>query len=243
LRISAGTFSNNLTLEGRVDGTAAFDGSERDFDDELDFGNRRSVELLELGWRPFERHEVNLRHYRDARRRTAVLNDELRFAGEVFPFAVEVEGRAAFQALEFSYTGWIHSSPRSALGVQLGVLRLSGSLSIAGEIRSQEFGVARGKASVSDRLHAPLIGLSARHVLVSRVRVFADARAIRLNHEGIDGSALSATAGVEFFATRSLALVLQYSDTWVEAERRSSNFSGRLEVGFSGPQALLRSRM
>lgn len=249
LRVSVGTFSNHLNLKGRADGTASvegntlLEGSTRDFAEEFDIGNRRSIQLYELGWRPFERHEFSLRQYSDERRKTARLEEELRFDGEVFPFAVEVEGRAAFRALEFAYTGWLHAAPRSAFGVQIGVLRLSGSLSIAGEIRSEEFGTAQGEASISNQLHAPLIGISARRVLGQHVRVFGEARAVRLNYDGIDGKALSAAAGIEFFPLRQLGVVLQFSETWVQAERSSRGFSGELEVGFSGPQALLRWRM
>jgi hypothetical protein len=243
VRVSLGVFSNQLSLEGRVDGSAILDGSERDFDDELDIGKRRSVELYELGWRPFERHELSLRHYRDERQQSASIDEELRFAGEVFPIQASAQGRAAFRASELSYTGWLHAAPRSAFGLQLGVLKLEASLSIAGEISSPEFGSVSGEASASDRLYAPLAGFSTRRVLGDHVRVFADARAIRLNYRGIDGRAFSASAGIEYFPLRSIGVVLQYSDTWVEAERRTDAFNGKLEIGFSGPQALLRWRL
>jgi len=248
-RISVGTFSNQLNLHGRVDGRVSIDsntfveGSTRDFADDFDIGNRRSISLWELGWRPFERHEFSLRRYSDARRKTARITDELRFDGQVFAFDVELEGRAAFEALELSYTGWLHADQRSAVGLQLGVLRLAGSVAIAGEIESPDFGRARGEAEVSNQLHAPLLGISGRRVFGRHVRGFVELRAIKLDYSGIDGKALSASAGVEVYPWRKLGLVLQYSDTWVRAERRSDNFSGRLEVGFSGPQALLRWRM
>ncbi len=241
-RISAGTFSNTLNLDGRVDGGVEFDGSTRDFDQELDFAHRRSLELFELGWRPFERHEFNLRHYRDSRVRTARLDTELRFAGEVFPIQAEASGRAAFQTIDAHYTGWLHATRESAFGVQLGVIRLSASLAISGEIRNPEFGSARGEAAVSDHVHAPLIGFSARRVVGTRTRLFGEARAFRLNHHGIDGRAFSASAGIEFYPVERVGLVVQYSDSWIEAERRSAQFTGRLEVGFRGPQAMLRLR-
>ncbi len=248
-RVSIGTFANTLNLEGRADGRVSFDentlieGSTRDFADDFSIGDRRSIGLWELGWRPFERHEFGLRHYRDERRRTARLDDDLRFDGEVFPFSVELKGRAAFSALELIYTGWFHAEQQSALGVQVGVLRLAGSLSISGEIRSDEFGTEQGEASVSNRVFAPLIGLSGRYVFNRHLRGFAEVRAVKLNYEGIDGKAFSATAGIELYPFRHLGVVLQYSDTSIQAERRTDSLCGELEVGFSGPQALLRWRM
>lgn len=237
---SLGVFSNQLSLEGRVDGRASHDGSERNFADALDIGDRRSVDLAELSWRPFERHEFSLRHYRDDRSRTVTLEETLRFDGRTFPVQAEFTGRAAFRALEFGYTGWIHVDERSALGLEFGVLKLTGSLSLSGTIVIDEVGEADGEAAVTDSLHAPLIGVAGRWVAAPRLRAFAKVRAIALRYDGIDGTAFSATAGMEWFPWRSLGLVLQYTDTWVEGERNGPDFNGRMEVGFNGPQMLLR---
>lgn len=241
-RLGVGVFSNQLGLQGRADGSAPFDGSVRDFADALDIGDRRSIELAEIAWRPFERHEFGLRHYRDSRRQRVLLDDELRFDGQVFPFAADIEGRARFRLLELSYTGWLHASRSSALGIQLGVLRLSARLEIDASISNATIGQVQGEASVSDQLHAPLVGIAARRVFGEHLRGFVEARAISLSRGSLDGEAFSATAGIEVFPHPSLGIVLQYSDTWLEVERRSSDFNGRLEVGFNGPQAMLRWR-
>ena len=242
LQISAGLFSNELNVDGRVDGRASFEGSERDFDDTLGFAKRRSIDLIDISWRPFERHSFGLRHYRDSRSRTVRLEDELRFDGDVFPFDAEVRGRASFSALEFNYTGWLKASERSALGIQLGALRLSASLSIRGEIESPDLGRAEGEASVSRQLYAPLIGISGRQVLGPKVRTFFELKAIQLRYDGVDGRAYLGSAGIEYFPVKSVGLVLQYADTRVKAEQSVGDFNGRLDLGFRGPQALLRWR-
>ncbi len=241
-QLGVGVFSNRLSLDGRVDGSVPFDGSRRDFADDLDLGGRRSVELVEVSWRPFERHQFAVRHYRDSRRETAALAEELRFDGRVFPVQAEIDGRAAFTSFEASYTGWLHATPASAFGVQIGVLRLGVEMEIDGVVREPTLGEFRDDARVEDHLHAPLIGIAGRRVLGSRTRAYLEARAIELRHRGIDGTAFSATFGIEHFLGERLGLALQYSDTWLEVERRSSDFNGRLEIGFAGPQALLRWR-
>lgn len=241
-QLGVGVFSNRLSLDGRVDGSVPFDGSRRDFADDLDLGGRRSVELVELSWRPFERHQFSVRHYRDSRRETASLSEELRFDGRTFPVQAEIDARAAFSAFEASYTGWLHAAPRSAFGIQVGVLRLAVEMEIDGIVREPTLGEFRDDARVEDHLYAPLIGIAGRRLLGERTRAYLEARAIELRHRGIDGTAFSATFGIEHFFGERLGLALQYSDTWVEVERRSSDFNGRLEVGFAGPQALLRWR-
>ena len=242
LQISAGLFSNELNVDGRVDGRASFEGSERDFDETLGFTKRRSIDLIDISWRPFDRHSFGLRQYRDSRSRMVRLEDELRFDGEVFPFDAQVRGRAAFSALELTYTGWIKASERSAMGVQVGALRLSANLSIRGEIESPDFGSAEGGASVSRHLYAPLVGISGRQVLGRKVRTFFDLKAIQLRYDGVDGRAYLGSAGIEYFPVKSLGLVLQYAETRVKVEQSVGDFNGQLDLGFRGPQALIRWR-
>lgn len=240
--VGVGTFSNRLQIEGRVDGRTDVDGSTRDFDETLDVGNRRRIGVWEASWLIADRHQLDYRHYDDERRREVRLNEEIRFNGEVFPVQVALRGRAGFDLDELTYTWWFRHEEASPLGLQLGVLRLQGHLGLGGRIEVEDVGEAEGETSVRDRLHAPLIGIAGRHQLSPHWRLYAEGRLIRLKVSGIRGTALSGRLGIEFQPTRHLGLALQYGGARVDGEKRDDAFAGELEVGFSGPQLLLRWR-
>jgi len=240
--VGVGSFSNRLQVEGRVDGSAEFDGSTRDFDETLDVGNRRRIGLWEASWLIDGRHQIDYRRYDDERRREVQIDEEIRFNGEVFPVQLALRGRAGFKLDELTYTAWFRHESDSPLGLQLGVLRLEGYLGLGGRIVVDDVGEAEGETSVRDRVHAPLIGLAARHQLTRHWRLYGEGRLIRLKVSGIRGAALSGQVGIEYQPTRHLGIALQYGGARVDGEKHKDGFSGELEVGFSGPQLLLRLR-
>lgn len=240
--LGVGAFNNRLSLEGRVDGSGEFQGSQRDFAETLDIGDRREIGLAQLSVRAAERHQLDFRYYRDSRSRSVALDRQLRFDDQVFPVQASLRGSAGFRVGELTYTYWWRVEPGNATGVQLGVLRIQGDLSLSGQVRVEGGGQAQGGASISERVYAPLIGLSHRHVIADHWRIYAEARALQLGINGVRGTALSANAGLEWWPWKHLGFALQYSDSRVRAKQSKAGFSGDLEVGFSGPQFILRTR-
>jgi hypothetical protein len=247
--VSAGVFNSELSLDGRFRGEGTVDGRLRRYSDDFDLGSRRAVGIAELSWSPFERHEISLRYSRDSYRRNGTLSDELRFEGQVFPIDAELTARARFTSLELDYIWWMYATDRAAFGVQLGALRYEAGVSLRGSASSDDETV-RLDADGKRRLHAPLIGIAGRHLFSDRMRGFAELRAIRLDYSSIEGTAVSANIGLEYYFTDHIGVVLQYADTRVRADRRISGsgdfgegrLDGRAELGLSGPQAMLRWR-
>jgi hypothetical protein len=247
--VSAGVFNSRISLDGRVRGEGTLDGRLRRYSDDFDLGSRRAVGIAEMSWAPFERHELSLRYSRDSYRREGTLSDELRFEGEVFPIDAELTARAQFTSLELDYVWWMYATDFSAFGIQLGALRYEAGLSLRGSASTDGESV-RLDADGERTLHAPLIGIAGRHLFGDRMRGFAELRAIRLDYKQIDGTAVSANIGVEYYFTDHIGLVLQYADTRVRADRRISGsnefgdgrLEGRAELGLSGAQAMLRWR-
>lgn len=240
--VGLGTFSNRLQIEGRVDGSAEFDGTPRDFDETLDVGNRRRISVWEFSALFGDRHQFDYRHYDDERQHEVQLDEEIHFNGDVFPVQGALRGRAGFELEELTYTYWFRHDTPSPLGVQLGVLRLDGHLGLAGRIAIDEVGEAEGESVIRDRVHAPLVGIAGRSQFHEQWRLYGEGRVIRLNVSGIHGTALSGRVGIEYQPTRHLGLALQYGGARVDARQRKRDFAGELEVGFSGPQLLLRLR-
>lgn len=240
--VAVGTFSNRLDIDGRIDGSAEFDGSRRDFDETLNVGNRRRIGLYEAAWRFAEHHQIELRRYRDSRSRTARLDETLRFNGETFPIQASLRGSAGFELTEAIYTYWFRPDGESPFGLQFGALRLKGELALRGRIAVEGEGEAEGESAVSARIDAPLIGIAGRRVIGERWRIFGEARLIRLHIGDVEGHAYSGRLGVEYFPLEHLGLTLQYSGARVAAEQRKDELAGELEVGFAGPQLLARWR-
>ncbi|MCK7594242.1 hypothetical protein [Pseudomarimonas salicorniae] len=239
--LAFGGFQNTLTLQGRVD-DAVVEGTEIDFNDEFAFDNRRRLDLAELRFRAFDRHEFGIKAFRDARERRSILSETLRFDDQEFLVDAEAVGRVSFRSLEFDYTWWAWHDRDQAVGLQLGVIRFGASLSIRGRVAVDGQGEAEGRAAVSDRFFVPLAGIAWRRQLGPHWRLEAEARYLRRSYRGIEGEALSGHIGLEWLLGRHLSLVGQYGYTEVDVEQDELDLAGKLEVGFKGPQALLRLR-
>ena len=239
--LAVGGFHNTLSLQGRLD-DAVVEGTEIDFDEQFAFDNRRRLDLAELRLRPFERHEFGVKAFRDARERKAILSEPIRFDDQTFLVDAEATGRVSFRSLEFDYTWWFWADPEQVIGLQLGVIRFGASLSIRGRVSVEGEGEAEGSAAVSDRFFVPLAGLAFRRQLGPSWRLETELRYLRRSYRGIEGRAISGHLGLEWLMSRRFSLIAQYGFTEVDLQQDKLDLAGTLQVGFKGPQALLRLR-
>jgi hypothetical protein len=164
------------------------------------------------------------------------------FDGETFLVDAEAVARVSFRSMEFDYTWWAWADQQQAFGFQLGLLRFGTSLSIRGRVSVPDEGEATGSAAVSERFFVPLIGLAWRRQLGDHWRLESELRYLRRSYRDLDGEAISGHLGLEWLATRHISLILQYGYTNIDVEQENEHLSGTLEIGFRGPQALLRLR-
>lgn len=239
--LSAGVFDNAFHVEGRVDGRDVA-GSERDFSEDFGFDTRRQIDIFEASWLIADRHQIEARYYVDARQRRRAIDESISFDGELFPIQLNLEGRARFSTSELNYAYWWRSDSATPLAAQIGVLRLAGLLGLRGRLLVEDVGEVEGSASVSEHVYAPVIGLAARHAFGSRWRAFAEVRFIELDIKRISGHVWAGRVGAEFLPTRHTAIVAQYAGSRWDARRPGEDFAGELEIGFQGPQLLLKLR-
>lgn len=239
--IAVGGFVNTLDLSGRVDG-ATVEGTSIDFDEDFALRRHRRLDVVELKARPSPHHTFTVRHFADARRRTASFDRPIRFDDREFLAQGTVEAHARVTSLEFDYTWWLHQDEQRAFGLQLGVVRLGASLALRGRIAVEDEGSAQGQARVEDRVYVPLAGLALRQRLGRAWWLQAEARYLKRGYRGIDGEALSGQLGLEWQFSRHLSLIARYAHTRVYVTQDQIDLSGNLEVGFRGPQTLLRAR-
>lgn len=240
--VGAGTFDNTFQIKGRVDGAVENQGSLIDFDERFGFDRTRLTQLYEFQYLLAERHQIELRHYSDERTRSAAIDDVIEFEGETFPAQASLRGSAGFAVSEVSYAYWWRTETRTPWAAQLGAVRLRGKLGLSGRVEIEDIGESEGAASVRERVDAPVVGVAVRHAFNQRWRWFATTRLIYLDLGKLEGYAYTARVGVEWFPTRHLGLELQYGQSAWNAEKAKGAFNGELEVGFRGPQLLLKLR-
>lgn len=240
--IAIGAFDNTFHIKGRVDGSVDNEGTLIDFGERFGLDNRRSIDLYEATWRFAEHHQLELREYADERTREARLDDTIEFDGERFPAQLQLRGSAGFSVTELTYAYWWHPDSHLPWALQLGVMRLRGSLGLRGRIEVDGVGEAEGSARVSEHVDAPVIGVAFRHALNPHWRWFGETRLIRLSLGALDGHAFSTRVGVEWLPSDHLGIALQYGASAWKAERERGGFRGELEIGFRGPQLLIRLR-
>lgn len=239
-----GGYANSLGLDGRFDGSGERAGTRYDFGESFELEDRRELALVGFEWSPHPRHQLHFTAFEDGRRRSASIERELVFDDVTFPLAAEVSGHFEIRALDFGYTWWAYRSERTAWGVGLGVLDYRARLTLAGTLRrdGEEEPLVDAEASVSDRLRAPVLSIGWRHVLTDRLRLRADASALQIGWDRIDGEIHHLRLAAEYFPFEHVGLSLGYALTEVQAEAQRADFRGELELQFTGVQALARIR-
>ena len=242
--LTVGGYANSLGLEGRFDGSTEQAGTQYDFGERFELEDRRELAFVAVEWSPWERHQLHLSAFEDGRRRSAAIDRELVFDGVVFPLSAEVSGRFDIRAVDFGYTWWAYRSERAAWGVGIGVLDYRARLRLRGTVRRTdvEEPLAEAEASASDRLRAPVLSGRWRYVLGEHWRLRADIAALRIGWDQIDGEIHYFNGAVEWFPWEHVGLSLGYAHTQVQAEAQRADLRGRLELEFSGIQALARIR-
>lgn len=240
LSLAIGGYANSLGLEGRFDGSTDVTGTRYDFSEGFQLDDRQELTLLGVEWSPSPRHQVHATVFEDRRKRTAVIERDLVFEDVTFPLAAEITGRFEVRAVDVGYTFWAWRTETTAWGVGLGVLDYRARLSLRGELRrgGEDDPLAEGEASVTDRLRAPVLSAGWRWVASDQLRLRADAYALQVGWDGIDGEIYGLRVGAEWFPLEHLGISLGYSHTELRAEARREQLRGQLTMEFSGLQAL-----
>ena len=244
LAVSVGGYANSLGLEGRFDGSTDLTGTRFDFSEGFSLDDRRELALLAVEWSPWQRHQLHLVAFEDRRERSTTIEHDLTFQDATFPLAAEITGRFEVRAIDVGYTWWGYRSERTALGVGLGVLDYRARLSLRGILRrgGEDEPLAEGEAVATDRLRAPVLSLGWRWVASERLRLRADASALQIGWDGIDGEIYALRVAAEYYPWERLGFSLGYGITELRAEAQREELRGRLTLEFSGLQALARIR-
>lgn len=137
-----------------------------------------------------------------------------------------------------AYKWWIGSGT-SVFGVGVGAAYYSASLK--GTASGVLNGVS-GSAAYEEKEHAyaPLLELGWRQQVSDNVRIYADASGIKKNGGSIEGHIYGGALGVEWYPTKAVGIVAEYTAHKISLNRARDNSD--LNVRLHGPAAYVKVR-
>lgn len=238
--VGVGSFALNLDADLRVDGSAV-DGRELSLSRDLGLDLDTGIGFFSVGWRPFENHQFDLSYYGDDVSATNVIEREIIIDDETFNVGATVDSRVGYDAYDLSYTWWLHSVPKQAFGINIGLVYYSLDLDVRAEVTEGEQAIEH-RASTSADLPAPKIGISYRRAFGQGWRFYADASAFTAKIGRVDADVLDTNTGLEYFPWEHVGARLQYSVSRIRAEAEKNDFNGKADLNFSGLQLQLVGR-
>jgi hypothetical protein len=238
--MGVGSFDLSMDADVRVDGSAV-NGREVSLSRDLGLDLDTGVGFFSVGWRPFKNHQFDLSYYGDDASATNVIDREIIIDDQTFNIGATVDTRVGYDAYDLTYTWWMHSVPKQAFGVNVGLVYYSLDLDVRAEVTGGEEVIER-RASTSADLPAPKIGISYRRAFGQGWRFYSDVSAFSAKIGRVDADVLDANAGLEYFPWEHVGARLQYSVSRIRAEAEKNDFNGNADLNFSGLQLQLVGR-
>lgn len=241
LSVSAGAFYAEPEIQvgantryGRID-----TGTEKGDDVTLP---RAKIDLL-IG----DKHGVSADYFRYSKSYRPALQGGTVIDGVPISGAAAFDGKLQLDFAKVAYKWWLGEG-NDVFGIGLGAgyyrAKVGGTATadIVGSINGTD--VTRtlsGSDSTSESAIAPLLELGWRHAFSPELRMYVDASGVKRNGGKINGHIYSGAVGVEWFAMKNVALVLDYGVQKIKLNRDSER-DANLGIKFAGPSAYVKMR-
>jgi len=236
VQLSLGTFSNASSLDIRVDGEGGETGTTVDWGDT--FGDEDKTRgRLDALWRITDRHHLRLMYTDYSRSRSATIEDDIEWQGDLIPVGVSAEGTVGFEIFEAAYEYAFMKSAEFELAGSLGFHYTSFEASLTAEVDAdgQQGTVQRGGTA---KANAPLPVVGARTLWRFRDNFYLDflGQAFYLSIDDYDGTILNARAAVTWQPKALLGLGIAYDWFRVDVDVDRASFTGSMDWTYRGPQ-------
>ncbi|MRW89042.1 hypothetical protein GJ699_03500 [Duganella sp. FT80W] len=150
----------------------------------------------------------------------------------------KLDAKLKLELANFAYKWWLGSGA-DTFGVGVGAAYYKASL------KGTASGILNGVAGNADydeseSAWAPLLELGWRHAISENLRVYADASGIKKNGGNVHGHIYGGAIGVEWYPTKAVGLVAEYTANKIALNRDSS--SADLNIRLHGPAAYVKFR-
>jgi hypothetical protein len=228
-------FDTNARIDPELTGG---EGTLVSFENDLGLEDSRTLQRFGLQWRPFRRHELALNYFSAPRRGFEEIDREITFRNEVYPVQAQVTTQFDLDYASATYTFWARRTDRDGIGLTLGIANLAIDASIAAITPGASVTIAE---SANTDVPVALAGLQGRVAFTDRIHGEGSVATLpRVTIGDYSGTALTATAKLEYRPVRWLGIGGAYSYFRLDVDVAQSDLRGALDMTIRGPEAYVR---
>lgn len=216
----------------RYDSGAGTPGTAFNAEDTFGMDDQLNKGTMEMMLRLRDRHRLRVDFFKLTRHGDAVLTQGLRFGDDTYFVNDRVVSDLDLRMLGLTYTYSVIRAERFEFGVGLGLhlVQAEGLGSVPLRGLSQDFDAAGP---------FPTIAVDGTYRVTKRFSINAHAQYFGIGIDDVNGSLGVYHADVQFRAWKNLAFGLGYTKTAVSVDSTDPDFTGRLAIDVTGPEAFV----
>lgn len=244
--IGAGVYESRNDLDIRLDGRDLAAGTNVNLQRDFGFDNRENAASFEAGFTVANRHQIAASMHRYDSSSTRTLTNTFDIDDQQFAVDAAFAGTLDVRTTTVGYTYFFHSTESSAFGVGIGGVRygVEAQLSAIGQLDdgSGQPELISANVRKSEDVWAPLLRAQYSRMLGERWRLGLELAGVKKSGGSVQGDALDAIAGVDYFPWQNVGLSLRYNYNNVSLEYDKVSYLGTLDLKNRGPSinALIR---
>ena len=226
-------YQPSISTNLRYDSSAGSPGTVLSAEDTFGMDDELNKGTLEMMLRLRERHRVRVDFFKLTRHGDTVLTQGMRFGDDTYLAGDRVLSDLDLRMLGLTYTYSVIRAERFEFGVGLGLHLVEAEGRGAVPLRNldDEFDAAGP---------FPTIAVDGSYRVTRRFSINAHAQYFGAGIDEVDGSLGVYHVDVQFRAWKSLALGVGYTKTTVSVDSTDPQFTGRLGLDVTGPEAFVR---
>ncbi|HYH09157.1 MAG TPA: hypothetical protein VEK11_19060 [Thermoanaerobaculia bacterium] len=232
---SASDFETNARIDPE---TSAEEGTLVSFENDLGLDDSSQLERFSVQWRPFARHELAATYFSAPRSGREQIDREIVFRNETYRAQALVTTQWDLDYASLTYTYWLRRGERDGFGLTLGAATLALDASVTAEREDESLTVTQ---EANTDVPVALVGLQGRVALTQHVLGEASVATLpRVTIEDYTGSALTASARIEYRPVRWLGIGAAYNYFRLDVDVEQLDLRGALDMTIRGPEAFVR---
>ena len=234
-QLSVGLFIPERQFTIGVNGSAAADNQEIEFDEELKLKNGDQIFAAEALWNFERRWRLAVQYFRISNSVSRTLETDLVWEDVVYEAGSSISAHTAF-TLTRIFFGWeFLSETHHTFGVGLGIQQMKISASVEGVAIVGGGGSQFRSESVRTQAPMPSIGFWYNRVLGSRWAFSARGDWLAVSIYPYDGSIINTAAGFSYAFNKNFGAGLNYNYFKLDVGIRDDTWRGSADLRFHGP--------
>ena len=240
--LAAGVYASDNDLDVRLDGSDVVAGSDVDFQRDFGFSEKESANTFDAGFTLANRHQFGLSGHRYSSQASRVLQQGFDVDDQDFVVDATFNGDLELRIVSAGYTYFPHSTETSAFGIGLGGVQyaIDMQLAAAGEVSDGQGGLTPIQARVdkTESAWAPMLRAQYSQMLGQQWRWSVELAGVKKNSGSVQGNAVDARIGLDYFPWRQLGFSLRYSYNDVDLDYAKDSYRGAFRLRNRGPALL-----